>query len=103
SGAKYFNAQSESDLQQIYTNLATELVLRDERSEITVAFAALAAALLLGAACASLLWSARLPCLGCYRRDTTGRTGHAGGLTAPGRPGEGEVAAVVDRSPLAVW
>ena len=61
SGAKYFNAQSESDLQQIYTNLATELVLRDERSEITVAFAALAAALLLGAACASLLWFARLP------------------------------------------
>ncbi len=61
SGAKYFNAQSESDLQQIYSNLATELVLRDERAEVTVVFAAASAALLLLAGCFSLLWFNRLP------------------------------------------
>ncbi len=61
SHGKYFNAQSEQDLQQIYTSLATELVLRPERSEITVVFAAVAAALLLLAASFSLLWFNRLP------------------------------------------
>jgi Ca-activated chloride channel family protein len=61
SEAKYYNAQTESDLQQIYEQLATELVLRDERTEITVFFAALAAALLLLAGCFSLLWFSRLP------------------------------------------
>ena len=61
SGAKYFNAQTEGDLQQIYTNLASELVLRDERTEVTVLFAALAALFLLAAGCFSLLWLNRLP------------------------------------------
>lgn len=61
SKARYYNAQTESDLQQVYEHLATELVLRDERSEITVLFAALAAALLLLAGCFSLLWFNRLP------------------------------------------
>lgn len=61
SEAKYFNAQTETDLAHIYENLATELVLRDERSEITVVFASAAAALLLLAGCFSLLWFARLP------------------------------------------
>jgi Ca-activated chloride channel family protein len=61
SEAQYFNAQSESDLQAIYEHLATELVLRDERTEVTVLFAAVAAALLLAAGCFSLLWFNRLP------------------------------------------
>lgn len=61
SEAKYYNAQTESDLNQIYDHLATELVLRDERIEITVVFAAGAAALLLLAGCFSLLWFSRLP------------------------------------------
>ena len=61
SEAKYFNAQTESDLNQIYDHLATELVLRDERTEITVVFAAAAAGLLLLAGCFSLLWFNRLP------------------------------------------
>ena len=61
SGAKYFNAQTEGDLQQIYTNLASELVLRDEQTEVTVLFAALAASFLLAAGCFSLLWFNRLP------------------------------------------
>lgn len=61
SQAKYFNAQSNEDLQQIYTALATELVLRPERTEVTVLFAAGAAALLLLAATFSLLWFSRLP------------------------------------------
>lgn len=61
SDAKYYNAQTESDLNQIYDHLATELVLRDERVEVTVLFAAAAAALLLLAGCFSLLWFSRLP------------------------------------------
>jgi Ca-activated chloride channel family protein len=61
SEAKYFNAQTETDLAHIYENLATELVLRDERTEITVVFASAAAALLLLAGCFSLLWFSRLP------------------------------------------
>lgn len=59
--AKYFNAQTETDLSHIYENLATELVLRDERSEVTVLFASAAGALFLLAACFSLLWFNRLP------------------------------------------
>jgi len=61
SHAKYFNAQSANDLQEIYRLLATELVLRPERTEVTVVFAAAAAALLLVAASLSLLWFNRLP------------------------------------------
>jgi Ca-activated chloride channel family protein len=61
SEGKYFNAQTEADLTQIYDHLATELVLRDERSEVTVLFAAVAAGLLLLAGCFSLLWFNRLP------------------------------------------
>lgn len=59
--AQYFNAASETDLLQIYDNLATQLVLRTERSDITVAFAALAGVLLLAAGVLSLLWFNRLP------------------------------------------
>lgn len=59
--AQYFNAASETDLLQIYQNLATQLVLRTERSDITVAFAALAGVLLLAAGVLSLLWFNRLP------------------------------------------
>ena len=59
--ARYFSAASAADLQQIYENLATQLVLRPERRDITVAFAAGAAALFLLAGCVSLLWFHRLP------------------------------------------
>jgi Ca-activated chloride channel homolog len=59
--AKYFNAQTEADLVQIYDALATELVVRDERSEITVAFAGAAAALFLLSGCLAMLWFNRLP------------------------------------------
>lgn len=61
SHAKYFNAQTNSDLAQIYEVLATELVLRPERSEVTVLFAGVAAALLLIASTLSLAWFTRLP------------------------------------------
>lgn len=61
SHAKYFNAQNEQELQQIYEGLATELVLRPQRAEVTVVFAAGAAALLLVAASLALLWFNRLP------------------------------------------
>lgn len=59
--AQYFNAANEVDLLQIYENLATQLVVRTERSEITVAFAALAGILSLVAGVLSLLWFNRLP------------------------------------------
>jgi Ca-activated chloride channel family protein len=59
--AKYFNAQNGTDLRRIYEELATSLVLRDELSEVTYLFAAASGALLLVAACLSLLWFTRLP------------------------------------------
>jgi Ca-activated chloride channel family protein len=61
TNAKYFNAQTESDLRQIYDDLATELVLRTDRAEITVAFAAAAAGLFLLSGCLAMLWFSRLP------------------------------------------
>jgi Ca-activated chloride channel family protein len=58
---EYFNANTEADLRRVYENLTTELVIRNEKTELT-AYATLAAAVL--AVCAgafSLLWFNRLP------------------------------------------
>jgi Ca-activated chloride channel family protein len=57
----YFKASSEGDLQKIYENLSTRLMVEREKTEITALFVAAAAALLLAAGAFSLLWFNRLP------------------------------------------
>jgi len=58
---QYFNANTESDLRTVYENLTTQLVVRNERTELT-AYATLAAAILaVFAGVFSLLWFNRLP------------------------------------------
>src|SRR2546423_90211 len=59
--AQYFNANTEADLRQVYENLTTQLVIRNEKTELT-AYATLAAAILaVFAGAFSLLWFNRLP------------------------------------------
>ena len=58
--AEYFNASNASDLRKIYENLATQFVLRQEKTEITAYFTIAAALLSLLAAGLSLLWFGRL-------------------------------------------
>lgn len=58
---QYFNANTEADLRAVYENLTTQLVIRNERTELT-AYATLAAAILaVFAGAFSLLWFNRLP------------------------------------------
>jgi Ca-activated chloride channel family protein len=57
----YYKADTGADLREIYEELATRLVFRPEKTEITALFAALAALLLLAAGGLSLLWFNRLP------------------------------------------
>jgi Ca-activated chloride channel homolog len=59
--AQYFNANTEADLRAVYENLTTQLVIRNEKTELT-AYATLAAAILaVFAGAFSLLWFNRLP------------------------------------------
>ena len=59
--AQYFNANTEADLRTVYENLTTQLVVRNEKTELT-AYATLAAAILaVFAGAFSLLWFNRLP------------------------------------------
>jgi Ca-activated chloride channel family protein len=59
--AEYFNASTEQDLRAVYENLTTQLVVRNEKTELT-AYATLAAAVMAVLAGAfSLLWFNRLP------------------------------------------
>jgi Ca-activated chloride channel family protein len=58
---QYFNANTEQDLRQVYENLTTQLVIRNEKTELT-AYLTLAAALFAVLAGAfSLIWFNRLP------------------------------------------
>jgi Ca-activated chloride channel homolog len=58
---QYFNANTEADLRAVYENLTTQLVVRNEKTELT-AYATLAAAILaVFAGAFSLLWFNRLP------------------------------------------
>ncbi len=59
--AKYFKADNETDLRQIYENLGTQLVFKPEQTELTAGFTGLAAVLLIIAGILSLLWFNRLP------------------------------------------
>lgn len=59
--AEYFNANTEADLRAVYENLTTQLVIRNEKTELT-AYATLAAAIFaVFAGAFSLLWFNRLP------------------------------------------
>lgn len=59
--AEYYLASNEAELQKVYENLTTTLVLRTEKTEVTFAFTALAALLSVIAGALSLLWFQRLP------------------------------------------
>jgi Ca-activated chloride channel family protein len=60
SGARAFNAQSSDQLSSIYRGLGNQLGTITRHREITVGFAIAGLVLLLGAAAASVRWSARV-------------------------------------------
>lgn len=57
----YYNAASSDDLTPIYDDLARQLVIRPEKTEVTALFAGLSVLCLLAGAGCSLLWFGRLP------------------------------------------
>ena len=58
---EYFNANTEQDLTAVYENLTTQLVVRNEKTELTAYATAAAAVLAVLAGAFSLLWFNRLP------------------------------------------
>jgi Ca-activated chloride channel homolog len=61
TGGRYFNAQTETDLKEIYENLARERVVESKETEVTFAFAGAALALSVLAGGLGLVWFNRLP------------------------------------------
>jgi Ca-activated chloride channel family protein len=61
TGGRYFNAQDEGDLREIYDDLSRERVFEDKETEVTFAFAAAALVLSLAAGTLGLVWFNRLP------------------------------------------
>lgn len=59
--AQYYNANNEKDLKAVYENLSTQLVLRQQKTEITALLTAVAAVLAIVASALSLLWFQRIP------------------------------------------
>jgi len=59
--AEYFLATSDADLKKVYENLSTQLVIRNEKTEVTALFTLVAAVLSVVAGGLSLLWFNRLP------------------------------------------
>ena len=60
TGGKYFHAQTEADLKNVYDALSTQFVAETKRTEISAGFAGVALIFLLIAASLSVLWSNRL-------------------------------------------
>ena len=58
---EYYNASTETDLRKVYETLTTQLVIRQEKTEITAFFTAAAAILAIIAGGLSLFWFNRLP------------------------------------------
>ena len=58
---EYFNASTENDLRAVYENLTTQLVIRNEKTELTAYFTLAAALLAVAAGALSLFWFNRLP------------------------------------------
>ena len=61
TGGQYFNASNEKDLKAVYENLTTQLVFRQQKTEITAILTLVAAVLSMTAAALSLFWFNRLP------------------------------------------
>jgi Ca-activated chloride channel family protein len=61
TGAEYFEAPTESDLDRVYSELGSRIGFVEEDEEITYAFAAAAAALAIAAGALALIWNGRLP------------------------------------------
>jgi Ca-activated chloride channel family protein len=61
SGARTFSAQAGDELATVYERLGSQVATRDERREVTAAFAGGAAAFLLIGGALSLRWFGRLP------------------------------------------
>jgi Ca-activated chloride channel family protein len=59
--AEYFLATSEADLKKVYENLTTQLVFKNEKTEVTALFTLVAAMFSIVASALSLLWFNRLP------------------------------------------
>ncbi|MBI4785680.1 MAG: VWA domain-containing protein [Chloroflexi bacterium] len=57
----YYNATNEKELENIYANLGTKLVLRTERTEVTALLTGIAALFSIIGGALSLLWFNRLP------------------------------------------
>jgi Ca-activated chloride channel homolog len=56
TGGEYYTAESGSDLQEVFENLPTNLIIKTEVTEISVAFAALGGLLAMLAVSLSLMW-----------------------------------------------
>jgi len=61
TGGRYFNAQDEGDLREIYEELSRERVFEDKKTEITFAFAGAALVISVLAGALGLAWFNRLP------------------------------------------
>ncbi|MEK6753290.1 MAG: VWA domain-containing protein [Chloroflexota bacterium] len=57
----YYNAQTEEDLQVIYENIDPQLVMVEEKTEVTAIFAGVSILILLVAGMISLLWFSHVP------------------------------------------
>ena len=58
---QYFNASNEKDLRAVYENLSTQLVFRQQKTEVTAILTAIAAVFSMLAAALSLFWFNRIP------------------------------------------
>lgn len=61
TGGAYYNAQNEADLQSIYENLAPQLVVKEEKMEITSLLAGAGLFVMLIGGVFSFMWFNRLP------------------------------------------
>ena len=60
TNARYFKAENKSELQNIYSNLGTQLVFKPQQTEMTAWFTGFAAVVLVAAVSISLLWFRRI-------------------------------------------
>lgn len=60
TGGRYFKADSETDLRDIYERLSTQFVMEREETEVTAGFTAFAAVMLILAGLLSMLWFNRV-------------------------------------------
>ena len=61
TGGRYFEAPTEADLQAVYEQIGSQVSYKDEKRELTAAFAGAGAVLLLLGGSLSALWFGRIP------------------------------------------